>query len=190
MRILLALLVFCFATGASWAQALQPGDSLSISVYQDPKLDRQVIVSPAGMISFPLVGQVRASGLTPGGLESVLKGRLKDKYSGDLDISVAILSSKPLEEDLKPKIFVTGEVLRPGFFVMRTRTNVMQAISLAGGFGPFAAQRRIQVRRKMNGEDAIFVFDYRAYFAGQNLSDNIELRSGDVVIVPEKGLFE
>jgi polysaccharide biosynthesis/export protein len=190
MRVLLALLVFCFASGTSWGQALQPGDSLSISVFQDPKLDRQVVVSPSGMIAFPLVGQIRVAGMTPARLEDLLKARLKDKYSSDLDISVAFVSGKPAEEDLKPRIFVTGEVLRPGFFVMRTRTNVMQAISLAGGFGPFAAQRRIQVRRKMNGEDAIFVFDYRQYFSGQNLSDNIELRAGDVVIVPEKGLFE
>ena len=190
MRILLALLIFSFGLTGALGQALQPGDTLTISVYQDPKLDRQVTISPSGMISFPLAGQLRAGGLSPTALENALKARLKDKYAGDLDITVALLGSKVIEEDLKPRIFVTGEVLRPGFFVMRTRTNVMQAISLAGGFGPFAAKHRIQVRRKINGADAIFVFDYKSFFSGESLTDNIDLRPGDVVIVPERGLFE
>ena len=190
MRILLLLaLLFGFSAHAG-AQPLQPGDTITISVYQDPKLDRQVIVSPSGMISLPLVGQVRAAGLTPAGLENVLKNRLRDKFTGDLDISVAYVATKPVEEDLKPRIFVTGEVLRPGTFVMRMRTNVLQAISLAGGFGPFAAKRRIQIRRKVNGIDEILSFDYEAFFAGTSTNENIDLRPGDVVVVPERGLFE
>jgi polysaccharide export outer membrane protein len=66
----------------------------------------------------------------------------------------------------------------------------MQAIAQAGGFSPFAAKRRIQVRRKINGEESIFVFNYDDFFSGTNLADNVGLRAGDVVIVPEKGLFE
>ncbi len=190
MRVLLALLFLCgFWTGAG-AQALQPGDTIAISVYQDPKLDRQVLIGPTGMISFPLAGQVRAGGLTPAALESVLTARLKDKFTGDLDITVALVGVKQLEEDLKPRIFITGEVLRPGPFVVRTRTNVLQAISLAGGFGPFAAKQRIQVRRQINGVEVMFLFDYDAFFSGRNVEDNIDLRAGDVVVIPERGLFE
>ena len=191
MRILLALLLLlcAFSTGAH-AQALQAGDTISISVYQDPKLDRQVIIAPNGMISFPLAGQIRASGLTPGQLEDILKARLKDKFTGDLDISVALAGLKPLEEDLKPRIFVTGEVLRPGPFLLRQRTTVLQAIALAGGFGPFAAKQRIQVRRQMNGVEVMFLFDYDSFFSGRNVEDNIDLRAGDVVLIPERGLFE
>lgn len=66
----------------------------------------------------------------------------------------------------------------------------MQALAEAGGFSPFAATRRIQVRRKIKGIESIFVFNYNDFFAGTNLADNISLRTGDVVIVPEKGLFE
>ena len=172
------------------AQTLQPGDSIAISVFQDSKLDRQLVIGPTGMISFPLAGQIRAGGLTPAALENVLKQRLKDKYAGDLDITVALLQTKQLEEDLKPRVFITGEVLRPGPFIMRQRTTIMQAIALAGGFGPFAAKHRIQVRRQIAGADSIFVFDYNAFFTGANLQDNIILRPGDVVIVPERGLFE
>jgi polysaccharide export outer membrane protein len=192
MRILFLLgllLVYASATQAH-AQALQPGDTLSISVYQDPKLDRQVVVGPGGMISFPLVGQIRAGGLTPAGLESVLKARLRSKFTEEPDVTVSLVTSTLLQEELQPKIFITGEVLRPGVYVMRTRRDIMQALAEAGGFSPFAATRRIQVRRKIKGVESIFVFNYNDFFAGSNLADNISLRTGDVVIVPEKGLFE
>jgi len=192
MRILLLLMLLFGCSSAAWAQsaALQPGDTLSISVYQDPKLDRQVVVGPTGMISFPLVGQIKASGLTPGGLESLIKARLKGRFTEEPDVTVSLVTSQLLTEELQPKVYVTGEVLRPGPFIMRTRLNLMQAISVAGGFSPFAAKKRIQVRRKINGVESIFVFNYDDFFAGANFDDNINLRVGDVIIVPERGLFE
>jgi polysaccharide export outer membrane protein len=131
--------------------------------------------------------------LTPAALESVLRNRLKDKFTEEPDITVALVApftDKPLEEDLKPRIFVTGEVLRPGFFIVRTRTNVLQALALAGGFGPYAAKRRIQVRRQISGTEVMFLFDYVAFHSGRNVEDNIDLLPGDVVIIPERGIFE
>ena len=192
MRILVLLLVLLGSSGTALAQsaALQPGDPLNISVYQDPKLDRTVVVGPTGMISFPLAGQIRAGGLTPAQLENVLRQRLKGRFTEEPDVTVSLAALRSPEEDLKPRIFITGEVLRPGFYVMRTRRDLMQAIAEAGGFSPFAATRRIQVRRKINGAELIFVFNYNDFFSGVNLADNIALRVGDVVIVPEKGLFE
>jgi len=192
MRILLSLMILLGCWSAAHAQSgqLQPGDSVFISVYQDPKLDRQVLIGPTGMISFPLVGQVKAGGLTPASLENVLKARLKSKFAEEPTVTVSLTSVKTLEEDLKPRIFITGEVLRPGFFVMRTRLNVMQAIAEAGGFSPFAAKQRIQVRRKINGVESTFVFNYNDFFNGTNVEDNIGLRAGDVIIVPERGLLE
>ena len=78
------------------------------------------------------------------------------------------------EEDLKPKIFITGEVIRPGSYVVRQPTTLMQAIALAGGIGPFAAKNRIQVRRRAaGGDETIFMFNYRAYEAGADLEGNI-----------------
>jgi polysaccharide export outer membrane protein len=194
MRIVLALLFLGgFATGAL-AQTIKSGDSLSISVLQDSKLDRQVIVDPGGQIAFPMAGHIRARGLTPQAVENIIKERLKPNYNEALDVTVAFVSAaKPdiPEEDLKPKIFITGEVIRPGSYVVRQRTTVMQAIALAGGLGPFAAKRRLQVRRRgIGGDETIFAFDYRAYEAGYDLEGNVTLRPGDVVIVPERGLFE
>jgi polysaccharide biosynthesis/export protein len=178
-------------TSTAGAQTLKPGDSLSISVMQDPKLDRSVLVDPSGQIAFPLAGHIRVSGLTPQAVENVLKNRLKSNYKDEgLDVTVAMTNSASPEEDLKPKIFITGEILRPGSYVVRQKTSLMQAIALAGGLGPFAAKRRIMVRRKGGPGEDIFMFDYRAYEAGQDLDGNITLRAGDVIMVPERGLFE
>jgi polysaccharide biosynthesis/export protein len=194
MRIL--FLLFCllaWVPGAD-AQTLKTGDSLSISVLQDSKLDRTVVVDPSGEIAFPLAGHIRARGLTPQALEKILKAKLQGNYKDEnLDITVAVANSpKDIpEEDLKPKVFITGEVIRPGSYVVRQPTTLMQAIALAGGMGSFAAKQRIQVRRREpGGDETIFMFNYRAYEAGADLEGNIRLRAGDVILVPERGLFD
>ncbi|MFK5978992.1 MAG: polysaccharide export protein, partial [Rhizobiaceae bacterium] len=68
--------------------------------------------------------------------------------------------------------------------------NVLQAIALSGGLGPFAAKKRIQIRRRIRGEDVYYSFNYRAVEKGDELDDNIYLRDGDVIVVPERRLFE
>jgi polysaccharide biosynthesis/export protein len=194
MRFLLAIVATLISITFANAQTIKSGDSLSISVLQDPKLDRQVVVDPSGQIAFPLAGHIRARGLTPQALENILKSKLAGNYKDEnLDITVALLNAaKPEipEEDLKPKVFVTGEIIRPGSYVVRQRTTLMQAIALAGGLSPFAARNRIQVRRRDAAGEQIFAFNYRAYEAGADVEGNVVLRAGDVVIVPERGLFE
>ena len=194
MRILIVLFCLAFCIAGAKAQTLKSGDNLSISVLQDPKLDRSVTVDPSGEIAFPLAGHIRARGLTPQALENILKAKLKDNYKDEsLDVTVAVANSpKDIpEDDLKPKIFITGEVVRPGSYVVRQPTTLMQAIALAGGVGPFAAKKRIQVRRRsVGGDETIFMFNYKAYEAGDDLEGNIRLRAGDVIMVPERGLFD
>ena len=195
MRTLFALLLLCMAASAAQAQiTLKPGDTLNISVLQDPKFDRSVVVDPNGQIAFPLAGHITAEGLTPQKLERILKARLQRNYKeGDIDVTVALANAaRPEipEEDLKPKIFVTGEVLRPGPYNVRQATNLVQAIALAGGLGPYAARRRIQVHRGSGAEETIFHFDYKAYEAGTDAEKNIPLQAGDVIIVPERGILE
>ena len=198
MRFLMALvmLVAWTATGqaqtdASSSIALKPGDTLAISVLQDPKLDRSVVVDPNGQIAFPLAGHITAEGLTPQRLEKVLKGRLKRNYKDDdLDVTVALANAPSPEDDLKPKIFITGEVLKPGSYPIRQATTLVQALSVAGGLGPFAAKQRIQIHRGSGADETIFRFDYKAYEAGLSLDSNIPLRAGDVIIVPERGILE
>ena len=197
MRILMILLCLGIWMSGAKAQTLKSGDNLSISVLQDPKLDRSVTVDPSGEIAFPLAGHIRARGLTPLALENILRSKLQDNYKAEhLDITVAVTSApkepKDIpEDDLKPKIFITGEVSRPGSYIIRQQITLMQAIALAGGVGPYAAKRRIQVRRRVpSGDETIFMFNYRAYEAGEDLEGNIVLRAGDVIMVPERGLFD
>lgn len=191
MRHLLILVItlFCSAAGA-FAQTLQPGDTISISVYQDPKLDRQIVIGPGGSFSFPLAGRIQAEGMTPEALEKTLKKKLSDKYTMSPDVTVALVTPARPDEERRPKFFVTGQVVRPGPYPLTEGTNVMQAIAISGGLGPFAARSRIQVRRKVAGVESTLMFDYSAFEGGQDVGGNVDLQPGDIVIVPEKGLFE
>lgn len=199
MRRLIALVLFLAWGSPALAQTdapttitLKPGDTLNISVLQDPKLDRSVVVDPNGQIAFPLAGHITANGLTPQRLEKILKARLKRNYSDELDVTVALANAaKDIpEDDLKPKIFITGEILRPGPYPIRQATTLVQAISIAGGLGPFAAKKRIQIHRGHGADEVIFNFDYKKYESGLDLDANIPLQAGDVIIVPERGLLE
>jgi polysaccharide biosynthesis/export protein len=188
MRIILAMALLCgLATGAL-AQAIQTGDTLDISVWQDSKLDRRVVVSQSGMISFPLAGHIRAKGLTPQALENVLRSKLKSNFTDRLDITVALVSTR-LDDDDKPRVYVTGEVLKPGPYILVGKTSLMQAIALAGGLSPFAARHRVQVHRKVQGVESVFVFDYGAFESRSDLDSNIEVKGGDIIVVPERGLL-
>jgi len=200
MRLLLAIVLFVCAgttlasTRLALAQSepLQPGDTLQISVWQDPKLDRQVVVGPDGMISFPLAGHIKAGGITPQALENLLRARLQKNYTGKLDITVSLAAVNPTEAaDNRPRVYISGEVLKPGPYPAKPAIDAAQAIALAGGLSPFAASRRIQIHRKVQGTDTVLVFDYKAFQSGTGVPENnIRLQSGDVIIVPERGLLE
>lgn len=196
MRILTILIAAVLCAGVAFAQApyrLKPGDTLEVNVFQEPDLGRQVLVGPDGQISFPLVGRVRAGGATLGAVENTLKQRLDAYYKEPLDVTVLLAgtgqAAAPGIESL-PTIYVTGEVQKPGAFQLRTRTTLLQALALSGGLSPFAAKRRILVRRTVKGEEEVYPFDYRAVEEGRPNSGNISLRHGDVIVVPERGLFE
>src|SRR5437879_5171793 len=114
MRILIFLICLLMVSAAD-AQTVKSGDTLAVSVMQDSKLDRTVIVDPSGQIAFPLAGHFRVQGLTPQAVENILKDKLRSNYKDEsLDVTVALANAAVPEEDLKPKIFITGEILRPG----------------------------------------------------------------------------
>jgi len=192
MRLFLALLFVCgFLTNTAVAQNLRPGDAIHISVWQDPKLDQTIVIAPDGTFGFPLAGHIQAGGRTPQAVEDELRRRLAKNYTGALDITVSLAAvNRESDEETKPRVYITGEVLRPGPVPLQQRINVMQAIAMAGGLGPFAARHRIQLHRKIDGADSIFVFDYNAYLSGDAATENIALRAGDIIIVPERGLLE
>jgi polysaccharide biosynthesis/export protein len=198
--ILISLISFWLAMGVvAHAQnyTVEPGDVLEVSIYQDPKLNRQIVVAPDGQVAFPLAGRFQAGGLTLGGVEAALKSRLQKQFATELDVTVSYVQSpKQAKEsseanESESTIFVTGEVNKPGSYTFPEESpTLLQVIALSGGLGPFAAQRRITVHRQVNGQEMMYEFDYKSFVKGSDAAGNITLRDGDVVVVPERGLFE
>ncbi len=191
------LAMFAAASVQAAEYRLRPGDKIEVTVWQDEKLNRTIVVAPDGRVAFPLVGHLKAGGRSVEAVEADLKGKLQKQYTDEIDVTVAVaeiyrepLDNRPVEPPLDPSIYVTGEVAKPGQYFFKSRTNVLGAIALAGGLGPFAAESRIKIRRKVNGRETLYEFDYEAFSEGNDLSGNMNLRSGDVIIVPEKGIFE
>ena len=156
---------------------LGPEDVLLVSVWKDEHLTREVLVRPDGMISFPLVGDVPAEGRTVEELRIDLAKRLI-KYIPAVNITVAVI--KPLSY----KVYVVGRVAKPGEFLVGHYTDVLQALSLAGGLTPFAAENDIKVVRRVMGQQQTFPFRYGDVRKGMDLEQNIILQRGDVVMVP------
>lgn len=157
---------------------LGPQDILAISVWKDEILSREVVVRPDGFISFPLIGEVLAEGRTVGSLEKEMNERLT-KFVSDPRISIGVTEVNSF------KIFVIGKVNSPGGFQIGQYTDVMQALSLAGGLTPFAREGSIKVlRRSKNQGQTTFPFDYGEVLKGYSLEQNIVLERGDVVMVP------
>ena len=156
---------------------VQPGDILEISVWKEKDLQREVVVLPGGSLSFPLAGEVQASGKTVEQLRKDLSTRLAKYIPG----AVVTVSAKQIQGN---KIYVLGKVNRPGEYVASRYVDVMQALSIAGGVTPYASVNSIQVLRRVNGVQTAIPFKYSKVASGSNLESNIILQSGDVVVVP------
>lgn len=156
---------------------LAPEDVLDISVWREETLQKQVLVRPDGGISFPLVGEIQAAGKTAAEIREEITRRLKP-FLANPAVSVGVLKIAGY------KVYVSGKVLRPGEYVAGRYVDVLQALTMAGGITPFAAENDIKVLRKENGKDKVFSFRYSDVRKGLNLSQNIVLKPGDVVVVP------
>ena len=156
---------------------LGPEDAIEISVWKEPELTKQLVVRPDGKISYPLIGEVQAAGLTVKQLQEDILKRLQ-KFVTDVNVTVILLKAQYY------KIYVTGKVNKPGEFLVGRPTNVMQAISMAGGVTPFASPGSIVVLRKIGGKEEVFPFNYKAVAKGRSLEENRILLPGDVVVVP------
>ena len=182
-----------FTATTSWAQetpaggaqvpteagyGIQPGDILEISVWKEPDLQREVLVRPDGGVSFPLAGDLVAKGRTVGELQAEVTARLS-RYIPDLVVTVTV------KQIVGNKIYVIGQVNRPGEFVMNPRVDVLQALSMAGGLTAFASVNDMLVlRRGPDGGQRAFEFRYGDVVKGRSLEQNILLSGGDVVVVP------
>lgn len=156
---------------------VKPGDVLRISIWKEPDLTGPVLVTPDGGFSFPLVGQIDARNKTVTELTEILGDRLK-KFIADPVVTVGV------QEIRGNKIYVIGQVNKPGEFVMSVRIDVMQALSMAGGTTPFAGLKDISIIRRTGTAQKMIPFDYDKAAKGKSLEQNIMLESGDVVVVP------
>ncbi len=154
------------------------GDKLRISVWGQQTLDNIVPVRPDGMISVPLIDDVQASGLTVLELKTLL-AQMLEEYIASPDVTVVVM------EMGSKMIYVTGEVNRPGAFSLDREYRVLDALSLAGGFTPYANKYRIKIIRYQNEIPQEFRFNYNKFVDGKAPQSNIVLRPGDTVIVSE-----
>ncbi|NPA94222.1 MAG: polysaccharide export protein [Thermodesulfobacteria bacterium] len=172
------LFLFSFSSyAAATVFTLGPGDVVEISVWKDPELTKQVIVQPDGYISFPLIGQIKAGGRTIPEIQKEITQKLSEY------ISTPTVTILPLRIE-SYKIYVIGKVNKPGAFTVLPTVNVMQALSMAGGTNPFAKLSKIFILRKGPKGQQAFKFNYKEVANGEHLEQNIELQSGDVVVVP------
>ena len=156
---------------------VQPGDVLHVTVWKEQDLTGEVLVRPDGGLSFPLVGDVVASGKTVTALREEFTERLK-RYVPNPVVTVAV---KQINGN---HIYVVGKVQRPGEFPFGRPLDVMQALSLAGGATPFASVNDIVILHRENGQQRAIRFHYSDVARGKNLAQNIQLQSGDIVVVP------
>lgn len=166
------------AHGEEPLYTVKAGDVLAIAVWKEPDLtSNTVLVRPDGTFSFPLVGQVDAHGRNVQELQNLITERLR-KYIADPVVTVSV------QEVKGNKVYVIGQVTKPGDFVVNPSVNVMQALSMAGGGTAFASLNNIIILRRTPAGQIALPFHYNDVVHGKDLQQNVELQAGDVVVVP------
>ena len=157
---------------------IHAGDQMLVGVYDDPKMPPITItVTPDGKFSFPLIGILVAGGKTPEQLRVEMENKLR-KFVAEPVVTVSIT-------EVKGNVaYVIGQVSKPGLIVMNPAINVLQALSIAGGGNPYAKMDSIIVIRNSVGGQRTMSFHYGQVASGKSLEQNVQLESGDVVVVP------
>jgi polysaccharide export outer membrane protein len=153
-----------------------PPDRLDITVLPEPQIQRQVTVRPDGRISFDLIGDVDVAGRTPGEIAREIEERIA-YYKRDPRVTVDVAAS------FTDSITIFGEVRAPGAFPLERDTRLAEAIGLRGGPTSFARKGRVRVIRVVDSQTEVFIADIGAIQRG-DLTTNIFLRKGDIVVVP------
>lgn len=153
-------------------------DVLAINVWKEPEISKTVPVRPDGMISLPLLGEIKARGLTPVQLEDQISDSLK-KIMSDPQVTVIVSQVNSLTFN------IMGQVMRPGYFPLTRPMTVLDAIALCGGFRDFAKQKKIYVLRTgPDGKQERLKFNYKQVINGKNMAQNIQLQPHDTLVVP------
>ena len=209
-RTLASLILAVLLVPAAWAQSgysIQPGDVLQMEVLEDPCLNRSLLVLPDGSVSLPLVGTVRASGKSVEALRGSISAALAPNFAAPPTVFLSVGQLNPVTSavnnaqaqavaaNVRPygtiAVYAVGEVTNQGRLDIQSGTTLLQFLAETGGLTRFAATKRIQLRRpdKKTGSETVYKFNYKAVQAGAR-APVIVLRDGDVIVVPERKLFE
>lgn len=194
-KLLLGLLLAALSAPLASAQSsytLRPGDVVQLEVVEDPSLNRSLLVLPDGSVSVPSVGTVQAAGNTVDSLRSAITSGLAPNFATSPTVYVAVGQvATSTGGGGGMSVYVMGEVTTPGKIRVSSGTTVLQFLAESGGLTRFAATKRIQIHRtdRKTGEEKVYAFNYHAVQNGGS-SQNIVLKSGDVIVVPERRLFE
>ncbi len=154
------------------------GDVLDINVWKEGELSKAVGVRPDGMITMPLIGEVKAVGLTPNQLQDVITAALQ-KVMSDPVVTVIVTSVNSLSFN------IVGAVLKPGYYPLTRPVTVLDAIALSGGFRDFAKEKKIYVLRTApDGKQERIKFNYKEVIKGKNMAQNITLQPHDTLVIP------
>ena len=152
-------------------------DVLAITVWKEPELSGVVVVRPDGIITVPLVNEVKVVGLTPEQLQALLTEKLKPFVNvPQVTVTVRQINSR--------NVYLIGQAAREGAFPINSSTTILQLIAQAGGLRDFAKRKGIYVIRKLGEKQIRYSFNYDDVIRGKNTKQNIVLQPGDLVVVP------
>jgi polysaccharide biosynthesis/export protein len=164
------------ASVANASYVIGPEDTLHVSVWKEPDLTATLPVRPDGMISLPLLNDVKAAGLTPMQLAASITDKLK-KYVSDPRVTVVVTAMN------SQRVFVTGEVQHSGAMPLLPGMTALQAIA-AAGLTQFSNTKGIYILRTENGKAVKLPFNYKQAVKGENMAQNVALKPGDTIVVP------
>ncbi|MBI1745527.1 MAG: polysaccharide biosynthesis/export family protein [Acidobacteria bacterium] len=156
---------------------IQPEDVIQVFVWREVDLTRTVVVRPDGKITLPLVQDIQASGLAPIELKKQIEDRLKE-FVDSPNVTVMVESINSY------KVYFVGRVSNQGVMTLLQPVTILQGLALAGGLEEFAKHEDIAIVRGSDKETKVLPFNYKDVMKGKNLSQNVVLEPGDVVIIP------
>ncbi len=195
LAVLLLVPVITVAASAQDSYRIKPGDVVRVEVLEDSTLNRDSIVLPDGRISLPLAGSVTAGGRSIEEVRADVISKLSSNFATDPTVFVSLTQlGSPIASGGGTRtstIYILGEVNNPGAHEIERGTTILQALAQVGGFSQFAATKRIQLRRTdKSKKEQIYNVNYKDILAGKTSIGTTIMQSGDVIIVPQRRLFE
>ena len=192
LLIALVLVPLTAATAVAQSYQVRTGDVLRVEVLEDSSLNRDALVLPDGRISLPLAGSVRAAGRTVEQIENAVTEQLLPSFAARPTVFVSLAQlGEAADASNLITVHVIGEANSPGPLQLEQGATLLQAFSAMGGFSRFAAVRRVQLRRiDPAGAERVYVINFQAIERGAIGGSSVTLREGDVILIPQRRLFE